>query len=60
MKCFEVALLWLDAVNSDTTLQAMLLNTQFFNFLSPRPPNSIDELLQRGNQYTMLENDVIT
>ena len=34
-------------------------NTQFFDSLSLQPPTSIDELFERGNQYTMLEEDVM-
>ena len=63
MKCFRAALLQLDSVSSDTTLQAVKqairLNTQFFDSLSLQPSASIDELFQRGNQYAMLKDDVM-
>ena len=32
---------------------------QFFDSLSLLAPTSIDELFQRGNQYAMLEDDVM-
>ena len=63
MKWFGAALLQLDAVRPDTVLQvvkqAICPNTQFFYSLSLQPPTSIDELFQRGNQYAMLEEDVV-
>ena len=63
MKRFGAALLQLDFVSSNTALQAIKQairpNTQFFNSLSFQPPTSIDELFKRGNQYAMLEDDVI-
>ena len=63
MKRFRVFLLQLDFVNSDTTLQvikqAIRSNTQFFDSLSLQPLTSIDELFQRGNQYTILKDDVV-
>ena len=50
MKPFGVALQQLEAVNSDTALQAVKQvihpNTQFFDSLSLHPPSSIDELFQ--------------
>ena len=53
MKRFGVALLQLEAMSSDTTLQAVnkpfAPNMQFFDSLSLHPPSSIDELFQRGN-----------
>ena len=62
MKHFEVAILQLDVVSLDMILQAVKqvirLNTQFFDSLSLHPPTTVDELFQRGNQYTMLEDDV--
>ena len=63
MKRFGSALLQLDSISSDTALQAVKKairpNTRFFDSLSLQPPTSIDELFQRGNQYSMLEDDVI-
>ena len=63
MKRFSAALLQLEAMSSDTTLQAVKQvirpNTQFFDSLSLHPPSSIDELFQRGNQYAMLKDNVI-
>ena len=63
MKWFRSALLQLDSISPNTALkavkQAIRPNTQFFDSLSLQPPNLIDELLQRGNQYAMLEDDVI-
>ena len=40
--------------------QAIGPNTQFFDSLSLQPLSSIDELFQRGNKYTMLEDDILT
>ena len=63
MKCFGAAILQLDSVSLDTVLQTMkqaiLPNTQFFDSLSLHPPMTIDELFQRGNQYAMLEDDIV-
>ena len=63
MKRFGVAILQLEAMSLDTVLQAVkqaiFLNTQFFDSLSLHPPTMIDELFQRGNQYAMLEDDVV-
>ena len=63
MKRFGSTLLQLDSVSSDTALQAVKQvirpNTQFFDSLSLQPLTSIDELFHRGNQYSMLEDDVI-
>ena len=63
MKQFRVTLLQLDFVSTDTALQAVKQvnrpNTQFFDSLSLQPLTSIDELFQRGNQYAMLEDDIV-
>ena len=40
--------------------QAIRPNTQFFDLLSLHPTTTVDELFQRGNQYAMLEEDVVT
>ena len=62
MKLFGVTLLQLDFVSFDIVLQvvkkAIRPNTQFFDSLT-QPLALIDELFQRGNQYTMLEDDVV-
>ena len=34
-------------------------NTQFFDSLSFQPLTLIDELIQRGNQYAFLEDDLV-
>ena len=56
--------LQLYAISLDTTLhvvkQTIRLNTQFFYSMFLQPPASIDELFQRGNQYAMLNDDVVT
>ena len=63
MKRFRAALLQLDSVSPDTTLQvvkqAIHLNSLFFDSFSLQPPTSIDELFQRGNKYAMLKDDVV-
>ena len=63
MKQFRVTLLQLDFVSTDTALQAVKQvnrpNTQFFDSLSLQPLTSINELFQRGNQYAMLEDDIV-
>ena len=63
MKRFGVMLLQLDSMSSDTVLQAVKQaihwNTQFFDSLSLQPPASIDELLQGGNHYAMLKDNVV-
>ena len=63
MKWFRAALLHLDSVSPDTTLQAIKQaihpSIQFYGSLSIQPPTSIDELFQLGNQYAMLEDDVV-
>ena len=63
MKWFGSALLQLDSVSPDTTpqavKQAIRLKTHIFDSLSLQPLTSIDELFQRGNQYAMLEDDVV-
>ena len=64
MKRFRAALFQLDAMSSDTALQAVkqviFQYTQFFYSLSLDPPASIDELFLRGNQYSMLEDYVVS
>ena len=39
----------------------MLFSQQYavFDSLSLQPPTSIDELFHRGNQYVMLEDDIV-
>ena len=63
MKRFRATFLQLDVVSPDTVLQTMKQdirpNTQFFDLLSMHPPMTIDELFQRGNQYSMLKDDII-
>ena len=64
MKRFGTAILQHDTVSPDTFLQvvkqAIRPNTQFFDLLSLHAPTTIDELFQRGNQYAMLEEDIVT
>ena len=61
MTCFEATILQLEVVSPDTVLQvvkeAINPNTQFFNSLLLFPPTTIDKLFQRGNQYSMFEDD---
>ena len=63
MKRFQVAILQLKAMSTNTVLQTMKQairpNTQFFDSHSLHLPTIVDELFQRGNQYATLENDVI-
>ena len=63
MKRFEGAILKLKPVSPDMILQvvkqAIHSNTQFFYSLSLHPPSTIDELFQMGNQYEMLDDDVV-
>ena len=63
MKRIGATLFQLDVVSTDTMLQvvkqAIGPNTQFFDSLSLQPLSSIDELFQRGNKYTMLEDDIL-
>ena len=64
MKRFGAATLQLDVVSPDIVLlevkQVIRPNTQFFDLLSLHPPKTIDELFQRGNQFSMLEDDIVT
>ena len=64
MKHFKVAILQLDVVSPDTALRAMKQvippNTQFFDSLSMHPLTTVDELFYMGNQYAMLEHDIVT
>ena len=63
MKCVGEPIHQLDVVSPDTVLQAVKLvihpNTQFFDSLSLHPPTTIDKVFQRGNQYAMLEDDIV-
>ena len=63
MKSIGAAILQPDAVSLDIVLQevkqAIPHNTHFFDSLSLHPPTTIDELFQRGNQYPMLEEDIV-
>ena len=63
MKLLGFALLQLDSVSPDTALSDVKKdihpNTQFFDSLSFQPLNLINELIQRGNQYAFLEDDLV-
>ena len=63
MKCFGVMILQLDAISLNTVLQAMKQvvrpNIQFIDSLSLYSPITINELFYRGNQYAMLEENIV-
>ena len=63
MKHFGAVILQLDAVSLNTVLQAVKQaicpNTQFFDSLSLHPSIIVDEMFQRGNQYSMREDDIV-
>ena len=64
MKRFGAAILQLNVVSFNIVLQAVKQairpNTQFFGLLLLHSSTTIDKLFQRGNQYTMLEDDIVT
>ena len=64
MKQFRAAIHQLDVVSLDTVLQVVKQtihpNTQIFNLLSLHPPITIDEPFQKGNQYAMLEDGIVS
>ena len=63
MKRFGAAILQLEAVSTDSVLQAVKQvirpTTQFLDSLALHPPTTKEELFQRGNKYAMLEDDTI-
>ena len=63
MKRFGAAILQLDALSSDIILQEVKQvirpSTYFFYSLLLHPPTTINDLFQRGNQYAMLEDDIV-
>ena len=64
MKRYRAAILQLNVVSLNTVLQAVKQAirpyTQFFGSLLLNPSTTIDKLFQRVNQYTMLEDDIVT
>ena len=63
MKLFRGAILQLDSVSMNTVMlavkQAVKPNTLFFNSLALEPLGLVDGLFQRGNQYSMFEDDIL-
>ena len=55
-------MLQVETCSIDALLQAFKcsigLRTPFFESLSKKPPETIDELFRRANKYAMLEDDL--
>lgn len=62
MRRFRQALIQMDPCSTDAIVQAfkrnIILGTPFFEFISKKPLETMDDLFRRANKYAMLEDDL--
>ena len=62
VKQFGQTVLQVEAYSMDVVLQifkwSICPSTPFFKSLAKKPPTTMDDLFQRANKYSMLEDDV--